>query len=186
MSQPSNRGSSDFSLDNTADRNSIRKQQSEPRHMSPQEVAAPEGEYYCPRCRAVWSKKAWRNDDRRFVELEKHPDLARQCPACKRELHDLPEGIVTLSGLDGWPKERRAELLGLVANVGERARKRDPMDRIMKVQDRGTEVLIHTTENQLAVAIGKEVKRAFSGDLNIDFGNRDSDIARVIWIAKPA
>ena len=96
------------------------------------------------------------------------------------------EGIVTMSGLAGWPKERRQELLGLISNISERARKRDPMDRIIKLVDRGNEIIVNTSENQLAVAIGNEVKRALGGDLNIDFSHRDNDIARVIWIAKQA
>src|SRR6185369_12947998 len=124
MSQPSNRGSSDFTLDNTADRGTIRSQRSEPRHMTPAEAASPEGEFFCPRCHAVWNKKAWHNDERRFTELSaspQHAHVARTCPACKKETHDLPEGIVTLSGIDGWPKERREELLGLVHNVNDRS-----------------------------------------------------------------
>ena len=186
MSRPSNRGPSDFGLDNTADRSAIRSTRSEPRHMTPAELAAPEGEYYCPRCHAVWYKKAWHNDERRFSELSAQVLMARTCPACRKETHDLPEGIVTMSGLAGWPKERRQELLGLISNISERARKRDPMDRIIKLVDRGNEIIVNTSENQLAVAIGNEVKRDLGGDLNIDFSHRDNDIARVIWIAKQA
>ena len=50
----------------------------------------------------------------------------------------------------------------------------------------GIDAAHYRNDENLAVAIGNEVKRAMRGDLNIDFGNRDSDIARVVWIAKPA
>lgn len=152
--------------------------------MTQAELQAAAGEYYCPTCKAVWSRKAWHNDDRKFEVLARNPELARTCPACHKTAHDLPEGIVTLSSLDVLPADRRQELAQLVRNVGERARKRDPMDRIIRMMDKGNEVQVYTSENQLAVAIGNETKRAFGGDLNIDFGNRDNEIARVVWIAQ--
>jgi NMD protein affecting ribosome stability and mRNA decay len=184
MSRPSNRGQSDFRIDNTADDNTIRQTKSEPRRITPAELQSPSGEFFCPICEAVFYRKSWHNDKRKYAELFAHPDLARKCPACHKEALDLPEGIVTLSALDTLPHERKEEILALVRNVAERARKRDPMDRIMKILDRATEAQVYTTENQLAIAIGNEVQRAFGGDLNVDFGNRDNEIARVVWIAK--
>lgn len=181
---PSARGSSRFDLDNTADRNVIRTQRSEPKRMTAAELNSPAGEFWCATCEAVWYKKAWHHDPRKFAELSRQPALARQCPACHKTALDLPEGIVTLSSLDKLTKERKEELFALVRNVGDRASKRDPMDRIMKFTDRTIEAQIYTSENQLAVAIGNEVKRAFGGDLNVDFSHRDNDIARVVWIAK--
>ncbi len=184
MSQPTNPGQAGFSLDNTPDDNLIRQTKSEPRRMTPAELQTDAGEFYCQTCKAVWFRKAWHNDDRKFDVLSRQPDLARTCPACRKTALDLPEGIVTMSSLDIFPVERKQELLQLVRNVGDRARKRDPMDRIMRIMDKGNEVQVYTSENQLAVAIGNETKRAFGGDLNIDFGHRDNEIARVVWIAK--
>ncbi len=186
MSTQSTSGSSDFSLDNTRDRNDIRKQRSEPRHMTRKEEAALGGEYYCAECRAVYYNKSWHNDERRYKVLSQNPNLARTCPACRKTALDLPEGIVTLSGLDNLPPERVQELFDLVRNIGDRARKRDPLDRIIKFTNKNSEAVVYTSENQLAAAIGNEIRRAFGGDLNVDFSRRshDKSIARVVWIAK--
>ena len=184
MSRPTNRGQSNFSLDNTPDDAVIRQTKAEPRRMTPTELRSEEGEYWCPTCRAVWFKKAWHNDERKYTVLSQNPVLSRTCPACHKTAHDLPEGIATLSALDLLPVARKGELLQLVRNVGARARKRDPMDRIIRIMDKGNEVQVYTSENQLAVAIGNETKRAFGGDLNVDFSHRDNEIARVVWIAK--
>jgi len=152
--------------------------------MTQPELSSPEGEFYCAECKAVWYRKAWHTDDRKYEELSKNPDLARTCPACHKSAMDLPEGIVTLSALEALPKERKEEILSLIRNMGERSAKRDPMDRIIRITDKGGEVVVYTTENQLAAALGSEIKRAFGGDLNIDFGHRDNEIARVVWVAK--
>jgi len=184
MSKRSNTGSSNYKLDNTADENVIRQSKSAPRLIKPSEMESPEGQFYCQECHAVWYRKAWHNDERKYRQLSQDPKLARHCPACNKAALDLPEGIVTLSALDIYPKERKEELLALVRNIGDRARKRDPMDRVIRITDKGNELQVFTTENQLAIAIGNEIKRAFGGDLNIDFSHRDNDISRVVWIAK--
>jgi NMD protein affecting ribosome stability and mRNA decay len=186
MSRRTNRGQSDFNLDNTQDDNVIRQVKSEPRLIKPAEMQHPSGEFFCPICHAVWSRKAWHTDERKYEQLARNAELARKCPACHKTDLNLAEGIVTLTAIETWPKERKAELLSLVRNIGDRARKRDPMDRIMKIMDKLNETQVYTTENQLAVAIGNEVKRAFGGDLNIDFSHRDNDIARVVWVARAA
>lgn len=178
-------GSSDFSLDNTPDDNVMRQLKAEPRRMTPDESKDGSGEFFCPICRSVFYRKSWHNEPRRYMDLSQNIDLARTCPACHKTKLDLPEGIVTLSALDTFDKQRREELMNLVANIAERASRRDPMDRVYKTTDKGNEVQVFTTENQLAVAIGNEIKRALGGDLNIDFSHRDNDIARVVWIAKP-
>ncbi len=186
MSKRSTSGSSNYDLDNTRDRNEIRKEKSEPHRMQPSEELSPEGEYFCKECKAVFHTKAWHNDERRYKVLSADPSLGRTCPACRKAALDLPEGIVTLSALESLDPKRVEELYNLVRNIGDRARKRDPMDRIIKFTNKGSEAIIYTSENQLAVAIGNEVKRAYGGDLNIDFGSRDKEIARVVWIAKEA
>ncbi|MFH0830655.1 MAG: hypothetical protein V1895_01180 [Parcubacteria group bacterium] len=185
MSRSSTSGPSNFALDNTPDDAVLRQLKAAPRRITVNEAKNPSGEYFCPICRSVFFRKSWHNDERRYLSLAQHLELARKCPACHKTEFDLPEGVVTLSALDGLPRERREELINLVRHIGERARARDPMDRIYKGLDKGNEMQIFTTENQLAIAIGNEVKRAMGGDLNVDFAHRENEIARVVWIAKP-
>jgi len=185
MANQNTGGIGDFKHNATPDDSTIRQLKAEPRRIHPDEEKNPSGEYFCPICRSVFSRKSWHNDVRKYAQLSQRVELARKCNACHKSELDLPEGIVTLSALDGLDKEHRQELINLVRNIAERAAKRDPMARVYKMLDKGNEIQVFTTENQLAGAIGTEVKRALGGDLNIDFGHRDNEIARVVWIAKP-
>ncbi|MFO0704446.1 MAG: hypothetical protein U0517_00500 [Candidatus Andersenbacteria bacterium] len=185
MSKPSTSGPSNFGLDNTPDDAVLRQLKAEPRRIKPDEEKNAAGEFFCPICRSIFYRKSWHTDPRKYEQISQNLDLARKCPACHKTQLDLPEGIVTLSALDTFDKQHREELINLVRNIADRAFRRDPMDRIYKMLDKGNEIVAYTTENQLAVAIGNEVKRALGGDLNIDFSHRDNEIARVVWIAKP-
>lgn len=185
MSRSSTSGPSNFAIDSTPDDSVLRQLKAAPRRITSDELKDPSGEYFCPICRSVFFRKSWHNDERRYFALSQHLEQARKCPACHKTEFDLPEGVVTLTGLDGLRRDKREELVALVRHIGERARERDPMDRIYKGLDKGNEIQIFTTENQLAIAIGNEVKRAIGGDLNVDFSHRDNEIARVVWIAKP-
>ncbi|MFH1611690.1 MAG: hypothetical protein ABH887_00225 [bacterium] len=73
--------------------------------------------------------------------------------------------------------------MNLINNIGERAFKRDPMDRIIKINDNKTEIEILTTENQLAISIGKQIKSAFKGDIEIKLSKEES-VVRVILMLK--
>lgn len=184
MSRLSNTGASDFRLDNTPDDNVIRQLKSAPRLIKPSELKSLKGAYFCPYCRAIFHTKSWHNDLRQYEKIKDCLELARMCPACYKTEMDLPEGIITFTGLDNFPLKRKKELINLVRNIWKRAEKRDPMDRVFKILDKGNEIQVYTTENQLALAIGNEVKRALGGDLNIGFGQRENKIARIVWVAK--
>jgi NMD protein affecting ribosome stability and mRNA decay len=132
----------------------------------------------CKECGAVYYYKSWHH------RLEDYPELSEEkrikftlCPACQMIKDKMYEGQVILKKV---PTDKKEEILNLVKNVGERAYQRDPLDRIIKIQEQNGEVEILTTENQLAVSIGKQVKRAFKGDLEIKWSHQESTV-RVIW-----
>lgn len=133
----------------------------------------------CSDCKAVYSNKRWKHDPLLF-ELD-NPEIKlifKLCPACQMMKNKTYEGIVVLKGISSAKKKE--EILRLVKNIGQRAYQRDPLDRIIKIKDKKKEVEILTTENQLAVSIGKQIKKAFKGNLEINFSHRE-DIARVTW-----
>jgi hypothetical protein len=71
----------------------------------------------------------------------------------------------------------------LARNVANRAGRRDPEDRIIKIVDAGESVVIYTTENQLAVSIGKQIHSARKGGtLVITWSHQDKPV-RVRWTA---
>lgn len=143
----------------------------------------------CPRCGAIYFDKHWHIIPNFWVEykkmLPKKEVVEELCAECKwidggREDTGW-EGEVTLENLVTDDKE---EILKLVRNVGARAFLRDPEDQIIKIEDRGKKVIITTTENQLAVSIGKQVASAFKGGkLEIIWSAEDAP-ARVRWTRK--
>lgn len=143
----------------------------------------------CPRCGAIYFDKHWHIIPNFWVEykraLPKKPITEELCAECKwidgGKEETGWEGEVVLENLVFDDKN---EILNLVKNVGQRAFLRDPEDQIIKIEDRGKKVIITTTENQLAVSIGKQVARAFKGGkLEIKWSGEDAP-ARVRWTRK--
>lgn len=133
----------------------------------------------CPDCDAVYYYKSWHHSLDNYQQLSEDKKIKfSTCPACQMIKDKTYEGQVIIRGL---VPEKRDEMISLIKNVAARAFKRDPLDRIIKIEnnsDGGVEVL--TTENQLAVSIGKQVKHAFKkGTIEIKWSDEES-VARVI------
>lgn len=87
-------------------------------------------------------------------------------------------GEVLLKG--AYDHDEQDELLRLVRNVGKRASKRDPQDRIVRIDRSGATVKILTSENQLAVSIGKQLHRARKGSSLTITWSHDDKLVRVL------
>ncbi|OGN08927.1 MAG: hypothetical protein A3J46_02610 [Candidatus Yanofskybacteria bacterium RIFCSPHIGHO2_02_FULL_41_11] len=74
----------------------------------------------------------------------------------------------------------KEDILNTIKNSNKQAQERDPLDRILWMEDKGDEVRIFTSENQLAVRIGKKLKSSFSGS-KLEIRHSDEDIVRVYW-----
>lgn len=126
----------------------------------------------CPECTIFYYYKSWHHNLRNYKHLkdEKRIKFVR-CPACEMINNGKYEGQIILRGI---LPERRVEISRLVHNIASRAFKRDPLDRVvkMKFSPKGGEIL--TTENQLALSIAKQIKRAFRGDLKINWSHQES------------
>ncbi|MDP3985522.1 MAG: hypothetical protein Q8P82_02045 [bacterium] len=147
----------------------------------------------CPKCHALYYDKHWHSwsQAKGLAErLRKLSVVEEMCTEC-RWSHDAGseskrsyEGEVILAGW-GTLEEKR-EIIQIIRNVGNRATRRDPEDQIIRIDDQGNKIRVLTTENQLAVSIGKQVDRARKGGrLEIIFSEQDA-IARVRWIAGKA
>ncbi len=100
------------------------------------------------------------------------------CPACQRVRDDYPGGHLTLRG--DFVRDHREELLGLARNVEEREKGQHPLKRIMAVRDVEAEVLITTTDPNLARSIGDAMYSAYEGDLDYQY-TEESNVLRVTW-----
>jgi len=134
----------------------------------------------CSQCRAVYYYKSWHHRLENYQKLSEDKRIKfTLCPACQMIKDKKYEGLVSLKEVS---QDKKEEILKLVKNVGERAYQRDPIDRIIEIRDRNRDrdIEILTTENQLAVSIGKQIKRAFKGHLEIQWSHQESTV-RVIW-----
>jgi hypothetical protein len=144
----------------------------------------------CPRCSAVYFDKHWHtlpNFMNNYKKMIAKPPLARELCAEDKWIKEGKQGKTHWEGeliLENLISADKGEILNLVRNVGQRATKRDPEDQIIKIEDMGSKVRITTTENQLAVSIGKQVSWAFKGGhLEIKWSDQDAP-ARVRWTRK--
>ena len=138
----------------------------------------------CPKCNAYYFYKSWHHklEDYRHLSNEKRVKFVL-CPACEMIKDGKYEGELILKNVD---PNRKEEMLKLIRNIGRKAYDSDPLDRIIEIQkipskfSKINDFRILTTENQLAVRIGKQLKRTFKGELKIKYSHKEST-ARVIW-----
>lgn len=154
------------------------------------DVAAGPSGIRCVHCGAIFHDKHWHS--RTLLEMPNTSMMASAlkdgwCDECRWErLHAsraIPHsGEVILVG-PFVPQERR-EILHLIRNVGHRAMERDPEDRVVHIADEGDGIRVFTSENQLAVSIGKQVDHARKGGkLEIVWSKTDKPVL-VKWMKK--
>ncbi|MBI4281186.1 hypothetical protein HY628_03235 [Candidatus Uhrbacteria bacterium] len=145
----------------------------------------------CQDCQAIYYDEHWHSWGRAkdlAKRLRKAGVRETVCFECQRVRQIGLEGERGYEGealLSGWGSiEEKREILRLARNVGKRATLRDPEDQIIRLEDKGKQIRILTTENQLAISIGKQVDRARKGGkLEIKFSHQDAPV-RVIWTGK--
>lgn len=105
------------------------------------------------------------------------------CPACASErAHGMPaaEGELIVKGCAAAD---RPLVLQTIAGYAARERARNPEARVLSVDVRGVDIRVLTTQNHLAVRIGKKLDESRKGGkLEIIYGSDDLP-ARVVWQA---
>lgn len=142
----------------------------------------------CPKCHALYYDKHWHSwaDVKDLTTRLRNEGVRDElCTEC-RWTKSAKGGAANYEGevvLSGWKTTKeKTEMLQLVRNVGKRALARDPEDQVIRIEDLGKQVRILTTENQLALSIGKQIDRAHKGGkLDIKFSHGDST-TRIKWV----
>lgn len=126
----------------------------------------------CPGCGAVYrsGRWQWRSDSA--------PAHESTCPACRRTEDHYPAGIVKLGG--AFLADHREEILNLLTNLERHERDEHPQQRVMDIEDAGSEVVVTTTGSHLARAMGEALHRAYEGDLDFAYSEREN-LIRVSW-----
>ncbi len=145
----------------------------------------------CLTCFSVYFDGHWHRP--RFVKAfaglfkEVASVVPEECPACalERAAHG-PIGAMGEVKIPLLPSAIASLVLQTIRNVGKAATKRDPEERVIAIEEVGGGVRVTTTENQLAVKIGKKLQSSFrGGTLKISFSKDDLPI-RVRWMAPQA
>jgi len=137
----------------------------------------------CKKCHNVLFRKEWH---RPGVQLSDQILLARKkgvhfvlCPACTMVRNKMYEGELFIRNV---PEKYEVELVNLIASYNERAQKRDPQDRVIKIEKRAGGYRVTTTENQLAVRLAKKIKSAFGRgrvDMRIAHSKEPYEVDRI-------
>lgn len=78
------------------------------------------------------------------------------CPACRKIRERFPSGELRLLGIE--PVEKQ-EFVRILRNEEERAREKNPLERIMRLEEAKGNWKIETTTEKLAQRLGRSVKK---------------------------
>ena len=134
----------------------------------------------CPKCGAIWDGDRWvpEPEEKLLAEFSRKQHCAELCPGDLRLEKRQVEGVVTLKGK--FLASHRDDINNLVARVARDGRRRNVAARVFQTVEENESLLIETTDEHLAERMGKEVVKAFKGDLEIKWQKKDT-FARVTW-----
>lgn len=133
----------------------------------------------CNVCESVYHHKRWYlKDDPIAVELQKDLLPIMVCPACRKTLDHFPGGVITLNG--SFLADHKDQILHLIRNEERRAKEVNPLERVISIKDLGDSIEIHTTNEKFAQRVGKEIQRAFKGEVSYHWTHGDKFV-RVEW-----
>ena len=133
----------------------------------------------CPECNSAYFDKSWhhslREEKPEHLQKEKRV-IFKLCPADEMKKKKMYEGEVTIVLGDLKIKQ---DVLNSIKNSDGLARQRDTLDRVLWTEDKGNTIKVFTSENQLAVKIGKKLSSAHPGGKLEIKHSKDEDVSRV-------
>lgn len=130
----------------------------------------------CSGCGAFYHRRHWTLDSPPGFSSPVHPHPV-YCPACIKTRHRFPGGEVLLLGLESG---ERQEIVRILRNEEGRARVKNPLERIMGLQEINGRWKVETTTEKLAQRLGRSVKKARGGKLAYKWGHNNKFV-RVVW-----
>ena len=133
----------------------------------------------CSDCNAVYYQKSWHHGFANYRHLDESKQVSFAiCPACQMIRDKKFEGRVVIRNV---PQAHKDEILNNIKNTGERAYKRDPMDRIIGINNAGSSMEVLTTENQLARIIARQIASAYkNAKTDIQWSKEESAVRIVV------
>jgi len=99
------------------------------------------------------------------------------CPACLKIKDRRASGEVHLGG---FAASERGDMLRILRNEENRAREKNPLERIMRVEASNGGWKVETTTEKLAQRLGRAVKKARGGKVDYKWSHNNKFV-RVIW-----
>jgi len=140
------------------------------------------GVLICPVCYSIFYDKQWHHilkKDLKNIDFKNKEVKFQKCLADEMIEKGLHEGELIIKNLS---KKYEAEILHLITSFANKAKLRDSQDRIIKIQkQKDGSYYITTTENQLAVRIGKKIVSAHKkAQIEIHHSEEPYEVSRVI------
>ena len=99
------------------------------------------------------------------------------CPACRKTKEHSASGELHLLRVDDAD---RPEIMRLMRNEENRAREKNPLERIMRLETRKHDWKVETTTEKLAQRLGRSVCKARGGKVAYKWSHNNKFV-RVIW-----
>lgn len=133
----------------------------------------------CPDGGEAYFHKSWHHSLADFKHLSENKKISfKLCTLHSMVKNKQYEGEVII---ENTPTKDRQELIRLIERSGEHGYRRDPMDRIIKIESRGNSVRVETSENQLAQKIANKVRDRFKKtSQEVRRGKRNSDVVSIM------
>ena len=122
---------------------------------------SPAGVIRCAGCGAFYYRRRWSLSSP--AGFDSAP-VRRQfyCPACRKIKDHRASGEVRLTGINA---NERQEVLHILRNEEARAVEKNPLERIMRLEQRNGDWRIETTSEKLAQRLGRTMKKTKGGKI---------------------
>lgn len=139
---------------------------------------SPKGIIQCSGCGAFYARRHWTliPPSGFSSPVHAHPIY---CPACAKMRERYPGGELRLLGVE----RDRAEIARILRREEERAREKNPLERIMGLHAANGDWRVETTTEKLAQRLGRSLRKARGGTLQYKWGHNNKFV-RVVWKQK--
>jgi hypothetical protein len=137
---------------------------------------SPRGIIQCSGCGAFYVRRHWTLGPPQGYSPSV-PAHSIYCAACRKMREHYPGGELRLLGVES---AGRAEIARILRNEEERARDKNPLERIMSLKEAKDDWTVETTTEKLAQRLGRSIKKARGGKIAYKWGHNNKFV-RVLW-----
>jgi hypothetical protein len=138
--------------------------------LSPKEIIQ------CAGCGAFYHRRHWTLTAPAGITLPIHTHPI-YCPACRKIRERRASGELHIAGVGVGERD---EVLRLLRNEEFRAREKNPLERIMRMEDEKGRWKLQTTTEKLAQRLGRSLRKARGGKVDYKWSHNNKFV-RVLW-----